>query len=248
MTKPLVPLKPRQYRPGTAEVLRRLLAAQEAGQIKDLWLPFPQWNCCFAFGPDRDVPLPVGALFLLWSAGPPWVQACPECGGQAYMISFGGLLSIGGGRLVCTGCALDLSQSLGGLPTLSNILRSSPIAGTPFRNTGMRYGGTYPSDGAQLRALLGVELPLDAKTAEDGVSVSIKLGAGKKTRLHIDLGAASRTERQAGKPTPTSKNPRGQSVTAARSATTGSNCMIRKLMAKGLTRKQAATWISIYFT
>ncbi len=243
MTKPLVPLKPRQYRPGTAEVLRRLLAAQEAGQIKDLWLPFPQWNCCFAFGPDRDVPLPVGALFLLWSAGPPWVQACPECGGQAYMISFGGLLSIGGGRLVCTGCALDLSQSLGGLPTLSNILRSSPIAGTLFRNTGMRYGGTYPSDGAQLRALLGVELPLDAKTAEDGVSVGISRSVLEKLRLR----SVSRTERQAGKPTLTSKNPGGQSVTAARSATTGSNCMIRKLMAKGLTRKQATTWISIYF-
>ncbi len=244
MTDPLAPLKPRKYKPGTAEVLRRLLAA---GPIDDLWLPFPQWTCCFAFGPNRKAPLPVGALFLLWGAGTPWVQDCPECGGQAYMISFGGLLNMGGGRLVCTGCGLDLYQPLGGLGTVSQILDRSPIAGTPFRHTGMRFGGAYPSDGAQRRAQLGVELPLDAKTPEDEVSFSINTGAGKKTRLHIDLAAASRTERQAGKPTPTSKNPRGKSVTAARSATTGSNCMIRKLMAKGLTRKQAATWISIYF-
>ena len=148
---------------------------------------------------------------------------------------------------MCTGCGLDYYQSLGGLPTVSRILDGSPIAGTPFRHTAMRFGGAFSSDGAKLCAFLGVPPPGD-ELADDGVSLTINTGAGKKTRLHIDFGAASRTERQAGKPTPTSKNPRGQSVTAARSATTGSNCMIRKLMAKGLTRKQAATWISIYFT
>ena len=246
MPDPLLPLKRREHRPITAEVLRRLIAVQEAGQIKDLWLPFPQRCCCFAFGPSGKEPLPIGALFLLWSAGPPFVQDCPECGGRAYMTCFGGFLSMGGGGLVCTGCGLDFFQPFGGLPAWGLILDRSPIAGTPFRHTATRFGGAFSSDGAKLCAFLGVPPPGD-ELADDGVSLTINTGAGKKTRLHIDFGAASRTERQAGKPTPTSKNPRGKSVTAARSATTGSNCMIRKLMAKGLTREQATTWISIYF-
>jgi len=175
---PLSPLERKRHRPTTAEVLRRLLAAQEAGQIDDLWLPFPQRSCCFVFGPNRNIPLPIGALFLLWSAGSPFVQDCPECGSRAYMNLFGGLLAIGGGRLVCIGCGLSYYQSLGGLATVSRILEGSPIGGTPFLHTGMRFGGAYPSDGARLRAFLGVELPPDDVTAEDGVSFSIKPRAG----------------------------------------------------------------------
>ncbi len=249
MPTPLLPLERREHRPITAEVLRRLIAAQEAGQIRDLWLPFPQRCCCFAFGPSGEEPLPIGALFLLWSAGPPWAQDCPECGGRAYITCFGGFLSMGGGGLGCTGCGLDFYQPFGGLLAWGRILDKSPIAGTPFRRMGMRYGGAYSSDGTKLCAFLGVPPPGD-ELADDGVSVSIKLGADRKTRFYIDLGASkvARKERQAGKPTPTSESPRAPSqITAARSALTGSNCMIRKLMAKGLTRKQATTWISIYF-
>ncbi len=251
MTKPLLPLERRENRPITAEVLRRLIAVQEAGQIKDLWLPFPQRCCCFAFGSSGKEPLPIGALFLLWSAGPPWAQDCPECGGRAYITCFGGFLSMGGGGLGCTGCGLDFYQPFGSLPAWGLILDKSPIAGTPFRRMGMRYGGAYSSDGTKLCAFLGVPPPGD-ELADDGVSLTINAGAGKKTRLHIDLGAApkvARTERQAVKPTPTSESPRAPSqITAARSATAGSKNMIRKLMAKGLTREPATTWISIYFT
>ena len=240
MPTPLLPLKRREHRPITAEVLRRLIAFQEAGQIKDLWLPFPQRCCCFAFGSSGKEPLPIGALFLLWSAGPPWAQDCPECGGRAYITCFGGFLSMGGGGLGCTGCGLDFYQPFGSLPAWGLILDKSPIAGTPFRRMGMRYGGAYSSDGTKLCAFLGVPPPGD-ELADDGVSMGISRSVLEKLR------SVSRTERQAGKPTLTSKNPRGQSVTADRSATTGSNYMIRKLMAKGLTRKQATTWISIYF-
>ena len=185
---PLSPLERRTYKPMAAEVLRRLLAAQEAGQIEDPWLPFPQRGCTFSFGPNRDIPLPIGALFLLWSAGPPFVQDCPDCRGQLYMISCGGLLVVGGGSLVCTGCGFDFYQSLGGLGQVSKILDESPIAGTPFRHTGMCFGGAYASDGAQLGALLGVEFALDDETADDEISVSIKR-TGEKLRLHMDIRA-----------------------------------------------------------
>ena len=156
--EPLFPLEREKYRPITAEVLRRLLAAKK---IDDLWMPFPQRMCCFSFGRNRDRPLPIGALFLLWDAGSPFAQNCPDCGGQAYMVSFGGLLAIGGGYLVCTGCGNEYFQSLGGFPKISEILEQSPLAGTEFRYRGARFGGVYPSDGLELCAFLGMEPPPD---------------------------------------------------------------------------------------
>jgi hypothetical protein len=102
----------------------------------------------------------------------------PECGDRAYMIDFGGLMSIGGGGLVCIGCGLRLDQSLGGLSKVSDILRKSPLKGTPFRHTSGRFGGTYPSDGAQLCAYLGVERPSDDETTEDGASLRINFPSG----------------------------------------------------------------------
>ncbi len=88
----LEPLKRSRPMPVRARVLRLLLERRDAGLEIDPWLPFPQKHCCFSFGPE-DGPVPVGALFLLWSAGPPYAQACPDCKTTAYMVSFGGFLS-----------------------------------------------------------------------------------------------------------------------------------------------------------
>ena len=159
---PLEPLERGKPRPITAEVLRRLLAADG---FESLWLPFPQRMCCFSFGPNRNRPLPIGALFRLWSVGQPFVQYCPECVGWTYMVSFGGLLASGGGYLVCIGCGHEFFQALGGFPLISRILEEGPLKGSEFQYTGMKFGGVYPSDGAELCAFLGMEPPPDDEIA-----------------------------------------------------------------------------------
>ena len=55
--------------PETAQVLRRLIERRVAGLELDPWLPLPQRGCCFSFGPQKQ-PVPIGALFLLWSDRP----------------------------------------------------------------------------------------------------------------------------------------------------------------------------------
>src|ERR1700674_4529279 len=34
------------------------------------------------------MPDEIGAMLLLWSAGAPFVQVCPDCGSRTYMVSF----------------------------------------------------------------------------------------------------------------------------------------------------------------
>ena len=166
------------------------------------------------------------------------------------MTDFGGLLSLGGGGLVCTGCGTSYIQWLGGLGTVGRILGESPIARTPFRNTGMMFGGAHTSDGAKLCAFLGVPQPGD-ELAGDGVSFGIKAGTGSKPQ--------PRTKGKTGKPTSkiaSPKSPKGQSGTSDSSAVTEpkrpvsraeDSCLMRRLMAEGCTEEEAFMAISNAF-
>lgn len=178
--KELEPLKRCRPKPVAARVLRLLLERRDAGLEIDPWLPFPQKHCCFSFGPQKG-PVPVGALFLLWSAGPPYVQTCPDCKATAYMTSFGGLLSDGGGHLICPACGGMWYQFLGGLGRVADWLKASPLMGTVFEPMGMVFGAAFCSDGGALRALLGVAEPPDE---EEGVSFRIVNGPA----FSVDLG------------------------------------------------------------
>ena len=180
--KELEPLERFSPKPVAACVLRLLLERRDAGLEIDPWLPFPQKHCCFSFGPQKG-PVPVGALFLVWSAGPPYAQTCPDCKATAYMVSFGGLLSSGGGRLVCPACGMVWFQFLGGLGRVADWLTVSPLMGTVFKPTGMVFGAAFCSDGGALRALLGVAEPPDEG---EGVSFGIVNGPAFSMELEFE--------------------------------------------------------------
>lgn len=178
---PLAPLSENGLRPATSEILRLLLDAVESRWELDSWLPFPQTMCCFHFGFNRQ-PLPIGALLLLWSAGPPFVQTCPRCGSKIYMTSFGGLLSSGGGHLVCVGCGESWFQFIGGLGRVAKFIAESPIGQSPYRPKGMAFGRAYASDGAELRRILGAKLPPDA-----GDRVSFRIVDGPEISVDLEF-------------------------------------------------------------
>lgn len=137
-----------------AEAIRRMAGRDDL----DPWLAFPQGTCCFTFGEGKR-PLPIGALRLLWAAGWPWTQPCPACDGTLHAVGFGGLLSKGGTISVCPGCGRSWFQQIGGLGTMADLVRSSPIAGTEFRLGGGMFGGAASSDGAALLQALGMAPP-----------------------------------------------------------------------------------------
>jgi hypothetical protein len=183
--------------PETARVLERLIKWHESGKELDLWLPFPQKLCSFYFGPQKQ-PVPVGALFVLWKAGEPYVQACPICNQTAHMISFGGGLSIGGGQLVCRSCANSWHHHMGGLGRVMEVLKAGPLARSEFRCSGALFGAACPSDGRQLCELLGVPEPRD-----DDREVSLQIDGG--ARFSVSLAPEVTTTKQKRK----SRVPRG---------------------------------------
>lgn len=170
MDKSIVPLKKEKRVPNKAKLLRKLLELAATGRYIPPWLEFPQNSCCFAFGPYKE-PVPIGALFLLWSAGWPYSQECPKCHGKAYIVAFGGLLAQGGGTLICPTCETSWYQHLGGLPMVArDYIYQSPLMGTEFRPTGSVFGGTYSSDGKRLYEFLGVT---EEPESELGVSFKV---------------------------------------------------------------------------
>lgn len=166
------PLQKEGSNPNKAKLLKKLLEFRATGEPIDLWLTFPQNLCCFAFGKHKG-PVPIGALFLLWSAGWPYIQKCPDCKGNAYMVSFGGLLSYGGGHLICPTCRICWFQFLGGMVTVKKkYIDLSPLANTEYQYTGALFGGAYHSYGEELCKFLGVD---EVPEMGSGVSVSITL-------------------------------------------------------------------------
>ena len=144
-----------------ALVLRALLDSSNSLKALDQWLPFPQRECSFAFG-DACQPIPIGCLGLLWEQKGPFVQECPNCGKESYVIAFSGLLTIGGARLVCPFCGTafwDLIE--GGLVGVAKYLQSSPLGGTVFEPVAMVVGSSFFSDGKDLLDKLGIEIEKD---------------------------------------------------------------------------------------
>lgn len=163
--------------PGTAEVIRRILAREKSGPPLDPWLPFPQRSCCFSFG-ERESPIPVGALLRLWESGRPFRQACPACGGNSYMIACGGLLTISSGIMICTGCGQRWSHRLrGGIGSAHSMIKNSVLQGTEFEVKSGRFGGAVSSDGTTLCKELGIDPPADESPA---VSLRIRVEDGDK--------------------------------------------------------------------
>jgi hypothetical protein len=157
----------------TAEVLRRLVAAQDRIEL-DPWLALPQSSCCYSFGPEKK-PLPIGALRWLWSCGFPLVQAGPECGGTLLTVGFGGLLSIGGLVMVCPDCEGDFTHSIGGLAVTGSFV-ADRLAGSGFDITGMVYGGVVSSRGHELLEILG--LPSEHPPRPDACKLEISTHRG----------------------------------------------------------------------
>jgi hypothetical protein len=181
------PLQRKELMPANATLLYKLIKFKATGRYIDLWMSFPQKSCCFAFGPSEG-PVLIGALFLLWSAGWPYLQECPECHKHTYMIAFGGLLSVGGGFLICPTCGYSWFQFLGGLATVATqYIQKSPLAQTEFRPTGALFGGAYSSDGEALRKFLG----FDAKP-EPGMKVSFTIELNK---FSVPVGLELRSNR-----------------------------------------------------
>ena len=147
--------------PALTWVLRGLLKFKEELLKLDPCLPFPQNACCYSFG-ERNQPLPVGALFILWEKWPACTGSCPACGGSVFGYAFGGLLNIGGVCACCVACERKLYRPIGGLRTVTEqiypILRQTPY----FIKTGF-FGGVFEGPRAPLiqalRRLGAVDLP-----------------------------------------------------------------------------------------
>jgi hypothetical protein len=192
---PLTHYQNSQHAPALAEVIRRLLRPTVFAQL-DPWLPFPQNACSFRFG-RASRPLPIGALRILWDEGAPFSQPCPECGDMARMISFGGLLSVGGGRLICTGCSGDFFQHIGGLSSVQMLVASTSLRSTEFNPSSFVFGGSVGSDGGALLKLLG--LPPLPMQREEGV---VRL----ETNARVRLAFGSEPSQEAGGASPSTRN------------------------------------------
>ena len=151
--KPALPTQPLAGGHRDAEMaalVRALQTTWARGLAPDPWLPFPQRHGNLGYGPGL-APLPIGALRLLWSGGPPGTNPCPACGNPAYLVSAGGHPSVGGLDFICPVCEAHWQHSTGGLRRVAAILNAAGLAGTVFEASGPQ---PQPDDGSTLRAAL----------------------------------------------------------------------------------------------
>jgi hypothetical protein len=107
------------------------------------WVPFPQGITAFTFGKHASR-LPIGALFLLWDRGEPFVSICPSCNGKLYTFGFGGGFFGGGMSAVCTGCNKRFFRSTHqNIGTLFELLKE-PLEGTAFYVSHMELNHVFP--------------------------------------------------------------------------------------------------------
>jgi hypothetical protein len=105
-----------------ASIIRAILDLGDLSYKLDPWLPFPQNLCAFKFGKDK-LPIPIGALLILWKKCPLFIGRCPKCKGVVYGYGFGGFLSFGGISGCCLNCGIHLHRQVGGLSVVSRTIR-----------------------------------------------------------------------------------------------------------------------------
>lgn len=136
-----------------AHVVRAVLRHRVKLAQENRWLAFPQRSCCYSFGAN-GLPLPIGALLLLWDTCPRLCGRCSDCEGQAYGFAFGGLLVVGGVIGVCLSCEKRAFARIGGFGRTLAALRPF-LSGTEFYFNGGVFGNARASDGAELLSVLG---------------------------------------------------------------------------------------------
>jgi hypothetical protein len=150
-------------KPELAQVIRALLRHRDAILAMNSMLPLPQNACCFSFG-QQKVPLPVGALFILWDQ-PGFTSTCGLCGGTIYAFAFGGVLNTGGLVGICSVCGREGYRPKGGLSTVRALV-GPLLEKTAFRISGGLFGGCVKGDRRPLvealRALGADDLPGEA--------------------------------------------------------------------------------------
>jgi hypothetical protein len=130
--------------PELARLVKEVI--QHQGEL-DPWLEFPQSGCCFTFG-EAKVPLPIGALYLLWETDKRWRKVCPNCNGDARGLTCGGFLSNGWFEFICIDCSAFFVENPGGLGSAWGLLGA--LKDSEFRVSGGSFGGAYGSNGAPL--------------------------------------------------------------------------------------------------
>lgn len=137
--------------PALAAVVRAVVARR--GEL-DPWLEFPQGTCVFVFGPKKR-PMPIGALYHLWDAGPPWRKPCLRYGGDLRGLACGGLLTFSWMSQVCLDCEESFYETSGNsIAAALSWLR--PLDNTEFHTTGGSFGGAHESGGQKLLRVIGL--------------------------------------------------------------------------------------------